>query len=348
MEQHANARLSAHVPGATTVSAHVPGALTVAAALAAALISGTVAAASPDGYPTRPVRLVVAQAPGSSIDAMSRVIGAKMAELLGQQFVIDNRTGAGGVIGGSIVANSEPDGYTVFGAASASQCIGPQLYKKHVTYDPYKDFAPITMFAITQNILVVNPRTPFNNVRDLVAYAKANPGKVNWANAGSGFQSHLAGVLFTHMAGIDALHVPYKGAGASLGAVIAGESQVTIVPAPSVMGHVQAGRLRALAVASEKRSSVAPDLPTIIESGVPGFLSSGWAGLSVPARTSKKIQRTLYDAMMKTMKDPATNAAMVKLGAEPRATTGDEFAEVIRRDCKSLAEAIRVSGIKPN
>jgi tripartite-type tricarboxylate transporter receptor subunit TctC len=279
---------------------------------------------------------------------MSRVISAKLSELLGQQFIIDNRTGAGGVIGGAIVAHAEPDGYTVFGVASASQCIGPQLYKKHVTYDPYKDFAPISMFAVTQNILVVNPKTPFNSVRDLIAYAKANPGKLNWSNAGSGFQSHLAGVLFTHMAGIQALHVPYKGAGASLAAAIAGESQVTLVPAPSVMGHVQAGRLRALAVASEKRSSVAPDLPTITESGVPGYQSSGWGGLSVPVRTSKKIQRTLYDAMMKTMKDTATNAALVKLGAEPTATTGEEFAALIRSDCKALAEAIRISGIQPN
>ncbi len=339
MEQPASARLLSHAAIASKVCA----------ALAAALISGTAAAAeSPNDYPIRPVRFVVAQAPGSSIDAMSRVVGAKLGELLGQQFVIDNRTGAGGVIGGAIVAHSEPDGYTVFGAASASQCIGPQLYKKHVTYDPYRDFAPISMFAITQNILVVNPKTPFASVRDLIAYAKANPGKLNWSNAGSGFQSHLAGVLFTHMAGIEALHVPYKGAGASLAAVIAGESQVTIVPAPSVMGHVHAGRLRALAVASEKRSSVAPDLPTIIEAGVPGYLSSGWGGLSVPARTPKKIQRTLYEAMVKTMKDPTTNAALVKLGAEPMATNGEEFAAMIKRDCKSLAEAIRVSGITPN
>jgi tripartite-type tricarboxylate transporter receptor subunit TctC len=326
----------------------MPHLLTVSTALAALLWCSSAAAAKPDDYPIRPVRLVVAQAPGSSIDAMSRVLATKLGELMGQQFVIDNRTGAGGTIGGGIVAHSEPDGYTVFAAATASQCIGPQLYRKHVTYDPFKDFAPLSMFAVTQNLLVVNPKTPFKTVRDLLAYAKANPGKLNWANAGSGFQSHLAGVLFTHMAGIDALHVPYKGAGASLGAVIAGESQVTLVPAPSVMGHLQAGRLRGLAVASEKRSSIAPELPTITESGVPGYLSSGWAGISVPSRTSKKIQRAIYDAVVRSMKDPAINAAMVKLGAEPMATTGEEFAAVIKRDCVSFANAIKVSGIKPN
>jgi tripartite-type tricarboxylate transporter receptor subunit TctC len=294
------------------------------------------------------VRFVVAQAPGSSIDAMSRVIGTKMGELLGEQFVVDNRTGAGGTIGAAIVAHSEPDGYTIFGVATASQCIGPQLYKKLVTYDPFRDFTPISMFAVTQNVLVVNPKTPFKSVHDLIAYAKANPGKLNWANAGSGFQSHLAGVLFTHMAGIEVLHVPYKGAGASLGAVIAGESQVTLVPAPSVMGHVQAGRLRALAVGSEKRSAIAPDLPTVMEAGVPGFLSSGWAGLSVPSKTPKKIQHVLYDAVVKAIKDPATNAALVKLGAEPMATTGEEFAALIKRDCVSFGNAIKVAGLKPN
>src|SRR6185503_20885408 len=151
-------------------------------------------------------------------------------------------------------------------AATASQVIGPQLYKQHVTYDPFRDFAPVSMFAVTQNLLVVNPKMPYKSVRELIAYAKANPGKVNWSNAGSGFQSHLAGVLFTHMAKIDVLHVPYKGAGASLGAVIAGESHVTIVPAPSVMGHLRSGVLRALAIGSAKRSPVAPDIPTIIES----------------------------------------------------------------------------------
>lgn len=324
--------------------------LTLTAVTAAVVLCAPLATAaqSPNEYPTRPVRLVIAQTPGSSIDAMARVVAARMGELLGQQLVVDNRTGAGGTIGANIVAHAEPDGYTLFAAATASQVIGPQLYKTLVTYDPFKDFAPISMFAITQNILVVNPKAPFKSVRELLAYAKANPGKLNWANAGSGFQSHLAGVLFTHMAGIDALHVPYKGAGASLGAVIAGESQVTIVPAPSVMGHVRAGRVRALAMGGEKRSPIIPEIPTIIESGVPGYLSSGWAGLAAPAKTPVRIRSKLYDAIIKTMKDPATNAAMTKLGAEPMATTSDEFAAVIKRDWKAFGDAIRVSGITPN
>jgi tripartite-type tricarboxylate transporter receptor subunit TctC len=325
-------------------------ALTASVAIATAFLGAAPAPAaeSPDRYPTHPIRLIVAQSPGASIDAMTRLVATKMSELLGQQLVVDNRTGAGGTIGGAIAAHAEPDGYTLLSAATASQVIAPHLYKKLITYDPFKDFVPISMFAVTQNILVVNPKTPFNSVKDIIAYAKANPGKLNWANAGSGFQSHLAGVLFTHMANINVLHVPYKGAGASLGAVIAGESQVTLVPAPSVTGHIQAGRLRALAMGGRKRSPLLPDLPTVGESGVPGYVSNGWAGFIAPVKTPKAIQAKLYDAVVKAMKDPQTNSAMIKLGAEPMATTAAEFAQVIKEDYKSFGEAVRISGIEPN
>jgi tripartite-type tricarboxylate transporter receptor subunit TctC len=278
---------------------------------------------------------------------MGRVIAAKMGEVMGQQLVPDNRTGAGGTIAGSIVAQAEPDGYTLFCVATASQVIGPHLYKNLVNYDPLKDFAHISMFAVTANILVVNPKTPFKTVKDLIAYAKKNPGKLNWSNAGAGFQSHLAGVLFTHMAGIDVLHVPYKGAGPSLSAVIAGESQVSLVPAPSVVGHLQAGRLRALAMGGEKRSPVLPDIPTVIESGVPGYVSAGWAGISGPARLPKAVRDRVFEAVAKSMKDPATMDAMVKLGAEPMATTSAEYVAVVNRDWKAFGEAIRISGMKP-
>ena len=325
-------------------------ALTVSVAIATVFLAAAPAPAaeSPERYPTHPIRLIVAQSPGASIDAMTRFVATKMSEILGQQLVVDNRTGAGGTIGGSIVAHGEPDGYTLLSAATASQVIAPHLYKKLITYDPFKDFVPISMFAVTQNILVVNPKAPFQSVKDLIAYAKANPGKLNWANAGSGFQSHLAGVLFTHMAGINVLHVPYKGAGASLGAVIAGESQVSIVPAPSVTGHIQAGRLRALAMGGRKRSPLLPDLPTIGESGVPGYVSNGWAGFIAPVKTPKTIQAKLHDATVKAMGDPQTHAAMIKLGAEPMATTAAEFAQIIKEDYKSFGDAVRISGIEPN
>ena len=324
--------------------------LTLFGLLFSSIVAGPLAtAAEPTSdYPNRPIRIVIAQTPGSSIDTMGRVVATKMGELLGEQMVVDNRTGAGGTIGGGIVAHAEPNGYTLLGVATASQVIGPQIYRKLVSYDPFKDFAPISMFAVTDNLLVVNPATPFSNVKELIAYAKANPGKLNWSNAGTGFQSHLAGVLFTHMAGIEVLHVPYKGAGASLSGVIAGESLVTIVPAPSVMGHVRAGLLRALAVGGEKRSSVAPELPTIIEAGVPGYVSNGWAGLSAPSKTPKAIHAKLYDTVVKAMNDPDTRATMTRLGAVPMATTPAEFAAVIKRDWKAFGDAIRVSGLTTN
>jgi tripartite-type tricarboxylate transporter receptor subunit TctC len=307
------------------------------------------AADSSNEYPTRPIRVVVAQSPGSSIDTMCRVVFAKMSELLGEQLVIDNRVGAGGTIGAGIAAHAEPDGYTLFAAATASQVIGPQIYKKVTTYDPFRDFQPVALFAITQNVLVVNPSTPFTSVKDLVAYAKANPGKLKWANAGTGFQSHLAGVLFTHMAGITVLHVPYKGAGPSLNAVMSGESQVTFVPAPSVMGHVHAGRLRALAVGGEKRAEAAPELPTVIEAGIPGFVSSGWAGLEAQSKVPKRIIDKLRQTLHAAVADPATNAALKRTGAEPVTSgSGADFAALIKRDWKSFGDAIRVAGLKAN
>jgi tripartite-type tricarboxylate transporter receptor subunit TctC len=314
------------------------------------LLAPDVLAATAGGkpYPVRPIRVVIAQGPGSSIDTMSRVVFNKMSEILGQQMIMDNRVGAGGTIGADIVARAEPDGYTLFACAVASQVIGPQIYTSSRKYDPFKAFQPISQFAVTQNVLVVNPKTPFKTVKDLVAYAKENPGKLNWSNAGSGFQSHLAGVLFTHMAGIEVAHIPYKGAGPSLAAAVAGESQVTFVPAPSVMGHVRNGQLRGLAVGGSKRSSVAPDLPTVAEAGVPGFDLVGWAGLAGPSGVPKPVLNELFEALHKAVNDAPTRAAMVKAGAEPMLSTTQEFEALIKRDWKSYGDAIRAAGLKPN
>ena len=297
-------------------------------------------------YPVRPVRFVVAQTPGSSIDTMTRIVASKMSELLGQQFVIDNRTGAGGIIGGEIVAHATPDGYTLLAAATASQIIGPHLYRKVLKYDPHKDFQPISLFATTQNVLVVNPKAPYTSVKDLIAFARANPGKINWANAGTGFQSHLAGVSFTHMAKIEVLHVPYKGAGLSVGSVISGESQVTIGPAPALMVHVQAGRMRALAMGGEKRSTLWPELPTIIEAGLPGYVSDGWAGVMAPSALPAAIADTLRNAITKALSDPGVNEGLKRVGAEPRTSTPTEFNAQIMKDWKSYGEAIRVANLK--
>lgn len=303
-------------------------------------------AQSAKDYPTRPIRLVIPQTAGSSTDTMSRVLATKLSELLGQQLVVDNRTGAGGVIGGTIVANSEPDGYTLLCAATPSQVIGPQIYKNATKYDPHKAFTPIGQFAVTQNVLIAYQKAPFKNVKELIAYAKANPGKLNWGNAGIGFQSHLAGVLFTHMANINVLHVAYKGAGPLVTGVISGESQVTLGPAPAWMVHVQAGRARALAMGGAKRSVLWPDLPTISETGLPGYVSDGWAGLMAPARLPKPIMDKLHATLVKAVNDPTTNEALKKIGAEPVTSTPSDFGKLIAKDWKTFGEAIRVANLK--
>ena len=218
-----------------------------AAVLLAAALSlpvSELAAQAAKEYPARPIRLVIPQTAGSATDTMTRVLAAKWSELLGQQLVIDNRTGVGGLIGAGIVAHAEPDGYTLLCASTPSQIIGPQLYSKSITYEPLKGFMAVGQFAVTQNVLITTLKVPFKDVKELIAHAKQNPGKINWGNAGTGFQSHLAGVLFTHRAGIEVLHVAYKGAGPMVTGVISGESQVTLGPGARLDGP-RAGRTRA-------------------------------------------------------------------------------------------------------
>lgn len=315
-------------------------------ALAMSLSSiGAAGAADPvSGYPGRPVRFIIAQTTGTSVDTLSRILATKMGELMGQQFVADNRSGAGGTIGAEIASQAAPDGYTLLVSSTGMQVISPQIYRK-LNYDPVKSFEPIGLFAVTQNVVVVNPAFPVKTVKDLIALAKASPGKYNMANAGSGFQSHLAGVLFTHMAGIDVVHVPYKG-GASLVAVMGNEAQVTIAPAPALTGHVRAGRLRAIATAGEKRSPLTPDLPTVIESGVPGYISTGWAGLMAPKRTPKPILDKVHATMAKALADPQTREYMERAGGEPISSTPQEMLRVIGEDYARMGQAIKLAKLK--
>ena len=295
-------------------------------------------------YPTKPIRLIIANTTGTSVDTLARVLGVRLGEELGQQVVSDNRGGAGGIIGAEIAAHSPPDGYTLLISSTGMQVITPQIYKK-LNYEPVKDFAPLSLFAITQNILVVNPTLPINSVKDLIAYAKANPGKLNMSNAGAGFQSHLAGVLFTHATGIDVHQVPYKG-GASLIAVIGNESQFTIAPGPSVIAHVRSGRLRALATGGEKRSPQTPDLPTISEAGVPGYVSTGWAGLMAPKGIAKPVFDKLYATLVKVVNNPATRELLERQGGDPVTNTPAEFIQFINAEYARFGEAIRLANLK--
>jgi tripartite-type tricarboxylate transporter receptor subunit TctC len=299
-----------------------------------------------DTYPTRPIRLMVPQNPGASVDNISRILAARMGEELGQQIVADNRPGAGGTLAAEVVAHAVPDGQTLFAVATGTAVISPQTFKK-LSYDPIKDFEYISLFAITQNVLVVHPSLPVKSVKELLAYAKANPGKLNMANAGSASQSHLACVLFTHMAAIEVVHVPYKGGGASVTALMGNESQVTITPAPAVLSHVRAGRLRALATAGAQRSPLTPELPTVIESGVAGYLSSGWMGLMAPARTPKPILDKLLATLVKAVQTPATRELFERQGADPVTSTPAEFKKFVAEEYARFTQAIRLANLKP-
>jgi len=319
---------------------------TFACAVAAAccLHYGIVSAAeTATNYPSKPVRLIVAQGTGSSVDTLGRILAVQLTEEWGKQVIVDNRNGAGGTIGAEIASRAAPDGYTLLVSSTAMQVVSPQIYK-HLTYHPTKDFAQFTLTALTQNILVANQNMPFHTVKELIAYAKANPGKLNMANAGSGFQSHLAGVLFTHMAGIEVHHIPYKG-GTSIINVIAGESHLTIVPGPSVMGHVRAGRVRALGVGGEKRSPLLPDVPTIAESGVPGFVSTGWAGIMAPKGIPKPLFDRIYSSLIKVMNNPTTREQFSRQGAEPMTSTPEEMLRFINAEYGRFTQAIKLAGL---
>lgn len=315
--------------------------------LAASVMFGCGAAAAQGAdakYPSKPIRFIIANTTGTSVDTLARIIGAKMSELLEQQIVADNRGGAGGLIGAEIAAQAAPEGHTLLISSTGMQVITPQIYRK-LNYHPVNDFTAISLFAVTQNILVVHPSLPVNNVKELIAHAKANPGKLNMANAGAGFQSHLAGVLFTHMAGVDIHHVPYKG-GASLIAVMGNEAQLQIAPGPSLMAHVRSGRLRALATGGDKRSPSTPELPTIAESGVPGYLSTGWAGLMAPRRTPAPIVAKLHATLTQAVGDSATRELMGRQGAEPITSSGAEMVKFIHEEYARFGQGIKLAKLK--
>jgi tripartite-type tricarboxylate transporter receptor subunit TctC len=313
-------------------------------ALAASAAAHAQASEPVSAYPSRPVRLIVAQGTGSSVDNMGRVLAARLTDEWGKQVIVDNRGGAGGTIGADIASRSAPDGYTLLMSSTAMQVISPQIYKD-LTYHPTRDFRQVSLIASTVNVLVVNTKQPYKTVKEILAYARANPGKINMANAGSGFQSHLAAVLFTHMANIDVLHVPYKG-GTSLNAVAANESHSTIVPLPSAIGHIRAGRVTPIGTGGEKRSPQLKDVPTIAESGVPGYQSTGWAGIATPKALPKPLFDKIYATLVKTMKDPVTVDMFDKQGAEVITSTPEEMLKHINAEYQRFSVAIKAAGLK--
>ncbi len=303
------------------------------------------ALAQAEGYPNRPVRLVVGFTPGGGVDINARLLASKLSELLGQQVIVDNRPGAGTNIANELVAKSAPDGYTLL-VNSPAVAINMALYKD-LPYDTLRDFAAVSIFSESPNILVVNASSSAKNVNELVALARAKPGVLNYSSAGTGTTQNLAGELFKLRTGTNIVHVPYKGTAPSLTALIAGDVDLTFANVPAIIQHVKSGRLRPLASTGARRSELMPDVPTMQESGLSGVEVTVWYGVLAPAATPREIINTLSEAITKATRSPDIRQRLLDQGAEPVGSTSAEFDKVLRGEVAKWAEVIRVSGIRP-
>jgi tripartite-type tricarboxylate transporter receptor subunit TctC len=314
------------------------------ALLAAGLaLSPGASSAQRAGFPEKPLRFIVGFTPGGPSDILARALGQKLAELWTEQVVIENRPGAGGNIAAELVAKSAPDGYTWLLGNNSILATNQSLYGK-LAYDPVKDFAPVALVAIQPNILVVNPGVPAGSVKELIALAKAKPGELNYASSGSGAAAHLAGELFKAMASVEMVHVPYKGAQPALTDVIAGQAQLMFATSASVIPYIKAGRLRALAVTTARRSASVPELPTLSEAGVPGFEAITWHGVVVPAATPTPLVRRLNADIVKVLHIRDLRERLESLGAELAAGTPQDFAEYISHEIPKWAKVVKDSG----
>jgi tripartite-type tricarboxylate transporter receptor subunit TctC len=300
---------------------------------------------SGQAYPAKPIRVVVGQAPGGATDVVARLVAPRFGEYLGQPVVVENRTGAAGSIGAAFVAKSPADGYNLL-VVSSSYAINPSLYKD-LPFDPVKDLLPVTLIAEAPFLLVVHPSMPVHSVKELVAMAKARPGTLNFASGGNGSSGQLAGELFKYLAGINLVHIPYKGAGPALVDVIAGQVHMTFGSMLSTLGHVKNGRLRALGVTSAKRSAAAPDLPTIAEAGVKGYHRTTWYGLLAPAGTPASVVGKLVADMQKAVESPEVRNHLLGDGAEPVAGTPKQFQDFLASEMKSAREIMQRAGVRP-
>jgi tripartite-type tricarboxylate transporter receptor subunit TctC len=318
---------------------------TIIVAAAMALV-GSFAARAAD-YPTRPITLTVAFTPGGPSDVLARIVGRKLEQLLGQPVVIENKPGAGGNVAAELVAHSQPDGYTLLNGNNSILATNAALYK-NINFDPEADFAPIILLGSQANILVVNPDVPARSMAELIALAKANPGKLNFASSGYGAAAHLAGELFKTEAKVNIVHVPYKGAAPALQDVIAGHVQMMFATAASVVPHIKDGKVRALAVTTLQRTAVLPDLPTIDELGLKGFDATTWHGLVAPAKTPKDIVAALHDAAAKALADPAVKKSLGDLGVDIAGGSSADFAAYIRSEIPKWTAIVKASGATVN
>lgn len=319
------------------------------AALAAAALLQVVPVAAQDAvkdYPSRPIRVIVPNGPGSSVDTLTRIVTNKLGDAIGQQLVIDNRAGAGGIIGMEIAMNANPDGHTLIAATTAASTIARLLVKKP-TYHPLNDYESVVQFATTLNVLVVTRSLPVKSVKDLIAYAKSGKKPFNMASAGVGSQSHLSGAFFLQAARIESLHVPYKGGGPSSAAVASGESQWSLIPSAAAMVHVSAGRMSAIAHSLPKRTQLLPNVPPIADT-IPGFNYSGWMGFFAPKGTPKPIIEKVRAAVAKTMEAPEVRKAMAFQATEIDIEGPDAFRKVVRESMVTNAKLVKSLGLTAN
>ncbi len=305
--------------------------------------ASTLAAAAPGEYPQRPIRFVVGFTPGGASDTVARVIGNKLAEQFGQQVVIDNRGGAGGNIATEIVARAAPDGYTMLLGTPGPLTITPNLGKK-MAFDPERDFQPLSLVAATMAVLMVHPQVA-GSVRELIALAKARPGQLNYASSGQGTSNHLAAELFNTLAGVRIVHVPYKGAGQNLPALIAGEVQVTFGPIVPALPMIRSGKVRALGVTGLRRSPGAPEIPTLAESGVPGYQIESWYGTLLPAGSPATTINTLHRQLLLALKSGDVRERLIREGADPVTNTPAEFALHLRQEREKWKKLINIIGL---
>ncbi|GAA6121741.1 tripartite tricarboxylate transporter substrate binding protein [Acidovorax sp. FG27] len=311
------------------------------AAAAACALWPTLAAAQ--AFPTKPITIIVPFAAGGTTDILARVIAQGLTAELGQSVVVDNRAGAGGNIGGQAAARAPADGYTLFMGTVGTHAINAALYKK-MPFDPVKDFAPLTRVANVPNLLVANPAQPFKTVQELIAYAKANPGKINFGSSGSGSSIHLSGELFKSMAKVDMQHVPYKGSAPAVTDLLGNQIAIMFDNMPSAIQHVRSGKLRAIAVTTAKRSPELPDVPTIAEAGVPGYEATSWFGMFAPAATPAPIVGQLNKALVKVLAQPDIKKKINEQGAETAGETPEQFAAFIQQEAVKWGKVVRESG----
>jgi len=304
------------------------------------------AAAHAEVYPAKPIRMMVAYPPGGGTDIVGRMVAQKLGEALGQSVVVENRGGASGNIGTELAARAAPDGYTILMGNVAPNAINISLFKS-LPFDPVADFAPVSLVASTPNILVVHPSTRARTVKEVIVLAKAKPGALNFASAGVGSSSHLAGELFRILAGADIVHVPYKGAGPAMVDVLSGQVQLYFATMPAAMPHVKSGKLAPVAVTSAKRSQALPELPTVAESGVPGYEASTWYGVLAPAHTPQAVVTRLHGEIVKILAEPELRARLADQGFEPVGNSPEEFGEYIKSEIAKWRKVIRDAGIRP-